>query len=60
MHYNGVISCIFVNVVEIYEFKANDINGVPLCLSNISKGSSVYNAKNAGLYGYVYVFSLDY
>ena len=47
LHYNGVISNLFVNGTEIYKFKAKDpeIVAVPLCLGNISKDWSVDNMK---------------
>ena len=39
LHHNWVNSCLFVNSVEIYKFKAKDseINEAPLCLGNVSK-----------------------
>ena len=38
-HYDGMNSYIFVNGIEIYQFKAKDseINEAPLCLGNVSK-----------------------
>ena len=62
LHYNGVISNLFVNGTEIYKFKAKDpeIVAVPLCLGNISKDWSVDNMKKTGFNSYVYDFSVDY
>ena len=47
LHYNGANSYLFVNVTEIYKFKAKDseIVATPLCLGNISKDWSAYNVK---------------
>ena len=57
-----VQTAIFVNVKEIYKFKAKDSEVVanPLCLGNISKDWAGDNMKNIGLNGYVYDFSADY
>ena len=57
-----VQTAIFVNVKEIYKFKAKDSEVVanPLCLGNISKDWARDNMKNIGLNGYVYDFSADY
>ena len=62
LHYNGANSYLFVNVAEIIKFKAKDseIVATPLCLSNISKKSSVDKMKKTGLNGYVDEFSVDY
>ena len=62
LHYNGANSCLFVNVTEIYKFKAKDseIVAAPLCLGNISKDWSADNIKKTGFNGYVYDFSVDY
>ena len=62
MQYNWVSIYIFVNVVEIYNFKAKGsaINVATLCLGNISKGSWIDNKKKTILYGNVYDFSVDY
>ena len=56
----GVNSCIFVNGVATYKFKAKDseINAPPLCLCNVSKHFSVDIMKKRGLYGYFYDFQL--
>ena len=62
LHYNGANSNLFVNGIEIIEFKAKDseIAATPLCLGNISKDFSVDNIKKTGLNGYVHDFSVDY
>ena len=53
---------LFVNGAEIINFKAKDSENVatPLNLGSISKDFSADNMKKAGLYGYVYDFSVDY
>ena len=45
LHYNGVNSYLFVNGIEVYNFKTKDseIVATPLCLGNISKDFSVNN-----------------
>ena len=56
-------SCLFVNFVEIYNFRAkvSEINAAPLCLCNVSNNFSADNMKKkTGLYGYVSDFSVDY
>ena len=62
LHYNGANSCLFVNAIEIYKFKAKDseIVATTLCLGNISKDWSIDNMKKTGFNGYVYDFSVDY
>ena len=62
LHYNGANSYLFVNVTEIYKFKAKDpeILVGPISLGNISKNWSVDNIKRTGFTGYVYDFSADY
>ena len=62
LHYNGANSYLFVNVAEIYKFKAKDSEIVvgPVCLGSISKDWSVDNIKRTGFTGYVYDFSIDY
>ena len=52
----------FLNVIEIYEFKVKDSEIVanPLCLGNISQDWSTDNMKKTGFNGYVYDFSVDY
>ena len=51
LHYNGGNSFLFVNVTDIYKFKANDseILATPLNLGNISKDWSVDNMKKLDL-----------
>ena len=62
LHYNGPNSYLFVNVTEIYKFKAkdSDIVASSLCLGNISRDWSTDNMKKTGLIGYIYDFSVDY
>ena len=62
LHYNGAKSSLFLNVIEIYEFKVKDSEIVanPLCLGNISQDWSTDNMKKTGFNGYVYDFSVDY
>ena len=62
LHYNGVNSYLFVNVTEIYKFKAKDseIVPIPLFLGNISKDWSEDNMRKTGFTGYVYDLSVDY
>ena len=62
LYYNRASSYLFVNGIEIFEFKAKDSNIItnPLCLGNISKDWLADNMKNTGLNGYVYDFSVDY
>ena len=62
MHYNGANSYLFVNVTEIYKFKARDseIVATPLCLESISKDWSIYNMKRTSFNGYNHDFSVDY
>ena len=47
LNYNGTNSCLFVNGIEIYKFKAKYFETVPspLCLGNISKNWSTDNMK---------------
>ena len=57
LYYNGATSCLFVNGLEIYKFKAKGsrIPSTPLCLGNISKDWSTDNIKKkTGFHGYVY------
>ena len=51
LYYNGANSCLFVNGLEIYKFKAKGsrIPSTPLCLGNISKDWSTDNIKKQGL-----------
>ena len=60
LHYNGANRYLFVNSIEIHNFKAKDceVNATPLCPRNISKGFSVFNMKKTGFHGYV--FSINY
>ena len=62
MYCNEVNNYIFVNGIEIWKSKAknSEINADPLRLGNVSKDFSVDNMEKAGLYGYVYDFSVDY
>ena len=62
MHYNGTISYLIVNSVEIYKFKAKDseIIAAPLCLGNYSKCFSADNTKKTEFYGQAYDFSANY
>ena len=62
LHYNGVISYLFVNGTEIIKFKAKDseIVAPPTCLGNISINWSIDNIKRTGLNRYVYDFSVGY
>ena len=52
----------FVNVAEIYKFKAKDskILATPLCLGNIWKDWSIDNMKRTGFNRYVFDLSVDY
>ena len=56
LHYNGVNSYLFVNVTEIYKFKAKDSEIVvsPLCLGNVSKDWSTSNMKKTDFKEYIY------
>ena len=61
LYYNGANSCLFVNGLEIYKFKAKGsrIPSTPLCLGNISKDWSTDNIKKkTGFHGYVYDLGL--
>ena len=62
LHYNGANSYLFVNVTEIYKFKARDseIVATPLCLESISKDWSIYIMKRTSFNGYNHDFSVDY
>ena len=62
MHYNKENSYLFVNGIEIHQFKSKDseILAYPLCLGNISNDWSVDNMKKTELKGCVYDFSVDY
>ena len=62
LHHNGANSYLFVNVTEIYKFKAkhSEILAYPLCLGKVSKDWPVDNMEEIGLSGYIYDFSVDY
>ena len=62
LHYNELNSYIFVNGVEIYNFKAKDfeINAAPLCLGNACKNFPVDDIKMTGLYRYIYDHSVEF
>ena len=62
LHYNGTNSYLFVNVTEIFKFKAKDSEIVagPLCLRSISKEWFVDDMKKTEFNGYIYDFSVDY
>ena len=61
LHYNKENSYLFVNGIEIHQFKSKDseILANSSCLGNISKDWSVDDMKKAGLNGYIYDFSFD-
>ena len=54
LHYNEADSYLFVNV------KDSEIVANPICLANTSEDFSKTNMKKAGLYAYIYDFSVDY
>ena len=62
LHYNGDSSYLFVNNKEIVNLKSKDSEIVPypLCLGNVSKDFALINTTNAGLFGYINDFSVDY
>ena len=62
LHYNGANNYLFVNVVENIKFKTKDFKILPtsLCLGDISEDFTSDNMRKAGLYGYVYEFSVGY
>ena len=62
LHYSGANSYLFVNITEIYKFKAKDseIVASPLCLGNNSKDWPVDNMNKTGFNGYIYDFRVDY
>ena len=62
LHYSGANSYLFVNVIEIYKFKAkcSETLPTPICLGNISKDWLVDKMKKSGLNVYVYDFIADY
>ena len=57
LHYNGDSSYLFVNGIEIINFKDKDSEIVPypLCLGNISKDISPLNTTNTGRFGYIHM-----
>ena len=62
LHYSGANSYLFVNVIEIYKFKAkcSETLPTPICLGNIWKDWLVDKMKKSGLNVYVYDFIADY
>ena len=46
-------------LLKFAQAKNSEVNTVPICLGNVSKGFSD-NMKKTGLYGHVYDFSIDY
>ena len=61
LHYKGDDSYLFFNGKEVIKFKAKNqsVSG-KLSLGNISSDFNQADRKSAGLYGYVYDFSVDY
>ena len=63
LQYNGDNSCLFVNVQEIFKFKANNKNVnflTKFCLGSIIKWFGTAESRKAFLVGNVYDFSVDY
>ena len=62
MYYHGGNNYLFVNGIEIINFKAKDseIAPYPLCLGGLSKDFSPSNTLKTELKGYIYDFSIDY
>ena len=61
LHYNGDDNYLFVNGKEVIKFKAKKQSVVgKLSLGNISADFNQADRKSAGLYGYIYDFSVDY
>ena len=61
LHYNGDDSYLFVNGKEVTKFKTKKQSVVEkLSLGNISADFNQADRKSAGLYGYIYDFSVDY
>ena len=63
LRYNESNSFLYVNVINVYQFKSKDSDRkpYPLCLGNISKELTVNNMKKIGLKGYLYDYdSMDY
>ena len=63
LHYNADNSYLFVNVKEIFKFKADNKNvDVPtlVCLGSISDGFSAAESREVSLNRNVYDFSVNY
>ena len=62
LHYNGDDSYLFVNGKQELKFKAKDDQIVKeiLCLGNISDDWNAANPEKTGLWGEIYIFSVDY
>ena len=61
LHYNGDDNYLFVNGKEVTTFQAKKQSVVEkLSLGNISDNFNQADRKSAGLYGYIYDFSVDY
>ena len=63
LHYNVGNSYLFVNVKEIFKFKADNKNvnfPTQFCLRSISNGFSATESREVSLNGNVYDFSVDY
>ena len=62
LHYNGDNSYLFVNSEQVINFKAknSELIKYPMCLGGISKDYNENIRKDAGLYGNVYYFRVDY
>ena len=62
LHYNGSDGFLFVNTIEIYQFKAKDseIKDYALCLGNTSKDFTINNMKKTRLKGVIKFFSVAF
>ena len=62
MHYKGDNSYLFVNGKESTKSKAkkSELMKYPICLRGLSKDYDTNGRKDAGFYGNVYDFSVDY
>ena len=62
MHYDGLISRLFVNAKKQVVFKAKDSEITPykMCLGNISTEFNAINAQKTSLHGNIYDFSVEY
>ena len=66
LHYNGSDSYLFFNGKVVTKCKAKHLNVFnvkylrQMCLGNISSNFDQKDRKSAGIYGYVYDFSVDY